>query len=854
MVKKLVLTIVCLASVFMSSAQKWIEYMHDPHVNFYVTQKEARKYFDEKELGKADSYNKEGNNNQTEEEDGYQLFKSWERYMEPRVYPSGDVTLPHRMYKEFLRQKADYGTNKSSHPVANRVQSNTWTPIGPMGDMVYGDAGRLNFVRFDPVNNNSIWVGAPVGGLWHSTNNGVSWTTNTDQLASKGYCDLAINPLNTQIMYLATGDGDAYFSGSIGVLKSVDGGVSWDTTGTIGTGQYLKLFRLLIDPSNPQVLIVSANDGIYRSSNAGASWVQVSTMSANDLEFKPGNSGTVYASGIEFQISTNNGLSWTTVTNGVPTSVNRLAIAVSPADPNYVYMLASDNNSSGFSGLYLSTNSGASFNTQSTSPNLLGWYTDGSDVGGQGTYTLSLAVSPVNKNEILVGGVNIWRSLDGGLSWTLNGEWLNETISTYVHADVHDLVYLNGNTVWAATDGGVFYTPNNGTSWTASNNLINVSEVYHFGLSSTNPAKIIASYQDCGTNLLNGASWTNIGGGDGWQGFIDWNNDNNMYWCDNGGAYSSINGNIQWMNLPESYGFLQDPVSSTTLWSFGINEIYKSTDQGMNWNQTAGTLPSDQSVTNLKVAKSNSQVVYVITFYNVFKTTDGGNSWTDITGTLSALNLFVTGIEVDPTDANTALITLSGYSAGDKVYKTTDGGLTWSNFSDGLPNLPIINIIYESAQNKALYVALDNGVYYRDTTMNTWVPYGIGLPNTEIRDFAIFHPTEKLRVATLGRGIWEVDLFNPVASTPFFDFVSDNVKVFPNPSKGNFSVKTVLEKKDNLIISVCDIVGKEISSTEEHNTFGGVRNIDLSQHGAGIYFVKVSTSRGTVIKKIVLEN
>jgi hypothetical protein len=177
---------------------------------------------------------------------------------------------------------------------------------------------------------------------------------------------------------------------------------------------------LLINPANNQIIFAATNLGVYRTTNGGTSWTVVSANNAYDIEFKPGDPNTVYAAGTIFRISTNGGTSFSTIT--LPsTAIQRLAIGVSPNDPNYVYLLAADNSSSGFLALYRSINSGSSFSTMSSasSINVLGWSTAGTDTGGQGWYDLCMAVSPLNKDEIVVGGVNVWRSLNGGSNWTL---------------------------------------------------------------------------------------------------------------------------------------------------------------------------------------------------------------------------------------------------------------------------------------------------------------------------------------------------------------------------------------------------------------------------------------------------
>ncbi|HRD40498.1 MAG TPA: glycosyl hydrolase, partial [Bacteroidia bacterium] len=203
-------------------------------------------------------------------------------------------------------------------------------------------SGRLNFITIHPAGSNTLFVGAPAGGLWKSTNGGTSWTTNTDFLTVTGCSDLAIDPSNPDIMYLATGDGDAGDTYSTGILKSTDGGNTWVATGlawTVNQGRVIR--RLIINPTNPQILIAATNVGIYRTTNAGTTWTQVFTTSTHDLEFKPGNPNTVYAGGATFRISNDGGATWATVNAGLPTTgVNRMAVAVTPNDPNYVYVLA----------------------------------------------------------------------------------------------------------------------------------------------------------------------------------------------------------------------------------------------------------------------------------------------------------------------------------------------------------------------------------------------------------------------------------------------------------------------------------------------------------------------------------
>ncbi|MCE3260716.1 MAG: hypothetical protein K0S12_2357, partial [Bacteroidetes bacterium] len=452
-----------LAATFCVNAQEWVDLMQKPDANLYQIQDKFEKYWQDKD--------------KSEKGKGYKAFKRWENFAEPRVYPSGNISLLNLTGKNYEEWYKNYSANQnntagkliSSSP--QQLASTTWTAIGPMGPMSgsaggqFLKSGRINFITVHPTNTLTLFIGAPAGGLWKSTNGGTTWTTNTDNLTVTGCSDLAIDPLNPNNMFLAMGDGDAGDTRSIGVLKSTDGGNTWATTGLTNpvTNNFL-IRRLIINPVNPQIVLAATNGGIYRTINGGTNWTQVSTSNCYDLEFKPGDPNTVYAAGSSFRISTNGGASFTQVTNGIPTTgVGRMAIAVTPADPAYVYVLASSSSSSGFLGFYRSTASGTVFATMPTTLNLLGWSSTGSDTGGQGWYDLCIACSPLNKDEVVTGGVNVWRTTNGGSSWAIYGHWTGSG-APFTHADHHDLEYAPDGTLFNTNDGTVY--KRTGTTWT----------------------------------------------------------------------------------------------------------------------------------------------------------------------------------------------------------------------------------------------------------------------------------------------------------------------------------------------------------------------------------------------------
>ncbi|MGB0177183.1 MAG: WD40/YVTN/BNR-like repeat-containing protein, partial [Owenweeksia sp.] len=199
---------IALISMGWASAQNadWVDMMQDPNVNFYTVQKNFEQYWKDREIEKGK---------------GWKQFKRWEAFMEPRVYPEGVRPNPSVLATEFQQLKAKQSS----------VNVGSWSPLGPFDGNALNGVGRINRVTLNPNNNQVIWVGTPAGGLWKSTDGGANWSTNTDLLPNLGVTDIDIDPLNTNVMYLATGDRDGSDTYSYGVLKSTDGGVSWDATG-----------------------------------------------------------------------------------------------------------------------------------------------------------------------------------------------------------------------------------------------------------------------------------------------------------------------------------------------------------------------------------------------------------------------------------------------------------------------------------------------------------------------------------------------------------------------------------------------------------------------------------------------
>lgn len=727
-------------------AQPWADDQNgNPKKNFYDIQKAANEYWKDKDV--------------TIKGKGWKPYKRWEWFWEQRVYPSGEFPSP----MQNITEKNKFKEKKSG----NKIQAvGDWISLGPTTNGGgYGGLGRINCVKEDPSNSSVLWAGAASGGIWKSTNSGSSWTTTTDNLAVLGISDIVFHPTNSSIMFIATGDGDANDNYSLGVMKSTDGGASWNTTGltwTESSGRTLR--RLLINPSNPNILIAGGGSGIWRTTDGGVNWTQVTSSSVRDLEFMPNNPSVIYAgkngsTTVQVMKSTDGGATWFNLTGGLPTAgVYRTAIGVSPANANYVYAFMSNNNDYGFYGLYRSTDAGVNWSLMSSSPNILGWNTNGSDAGGQGWYDLCIDVSQTNANEIYCGGVNLWKSTNGGANWTNLSYW----VST-VHADQHDIWITPGaNRIYVGNDGGVYRSTNSGTSWSWISSGLAITQFYRIGNSTTNANLVIGGTQDNGTKMISSGTWSDEIGGDGMECMIDHSNANIMYGELYYGAIRKSNdGGASWnpLSLPSSGGwvtpYIMDATNSSLLF-VGYANVYKSTNGGTNWTQISNFSYGNLSV--LHSASSNANYIYASTGGNpLLRTTDGGTSWTSLSLPASTT---LTYLAIHPTDPLKVWAVFSGYSANNKVYASTDGGGTWSNISGTgqLPNVPVNTIVYQKDFNNRLYIGTDIGVYYKDDNSVGWVDFSTNLPNVIVNELEIQYSSMKLRAGTYGRGLWEAQI------------------------------------------------------------------------------------------------
>jgi fibronectin type 3 domain-containing protein/photosystem II stability/assembly factor-like uncharacterized protein len=746
---------------------------------------------------------------------GWKQFKRWEWFWEQRVYPTGEMPDPMLLWKEWEKEqeyiKKDQKEGKRGR---EKTYADSWTPLGPNSippdinpaNTLYSNGvGRINCIRFSPTTSSTIWVGSAGGGLWQTTDGGTTWSNTTDNFPTLGVSDIAINSTNPNIMYLATGDADGsissspYYSYSVGILKSVNSGRTWSPTNLAwSTSSTRVVYRLLLHPVTSNILLAASTDGIWRSTDEGTSWSQIgANMRFTDMEFHPTNANIVYAAkytGVggwaSIYVSTNAGISWSLATSVLPTTAtSRIALSVTPAAPDNVYALYA-NNTNGFLGLYLSTNAGVTWSTQSSTTATWNWNILNSEMfttatTGQASYDLALAVSPTNANSIIVGGINIWHSTNAGITWEAKALWDGGLHSTpTIHADHHDIVFYPGSeTIYVGTDGGIWWSPDATTRSTSAgvtwfdnkNNGLAITQFYRLGCSATNANVYIGGAQDNGTILCTNATmngWRHVVGGDGMECILDYSNPNYIYAC-------YITGQIrQSTNAGASFASIQPP-ATTGAWITpyllhhtnpqiifaGYDRVYRSDNRGSTWSvvPAGGAILDANKLRSMALSPSDPNVLYVAglaSFYQSTTAVIGGIAWTNRTTSLPPGIPAITSIAVHPHEPTRLWLSVSGYQTTNKVFVSDNGGASWSNYSTGLPNLPVNSIIYQKDSPDLLYAGTDLGIYYRYATMETWQPYKTDLPNTIITELEIQQSMRKLRAATYGRSMWQADLIN----------------------------------------------------------------------------------------------
>lgn len=731
---------------------------------------------------------------------GYKPFKRWENHWKNYVKEDGTLPTAAEIWNTTLEAKQ---AKSSLADVSN------WISLGPSDftnrSTSYLNIGRVNAIIVDPNNLNTYYSGAPAGGIWKSTDSGSTWIPLGDNLPQIGVSGIAIDFNDSNTIYVATGDDDGGDTSSVGVLKSIDGGLTWNATGLNTTNSPISMNDIYISPSDSNTLWVATNDGVYKTNDGGTTWTNTNNtagLNIKDIKLKPGNPNIIYAvTTNSFYTSNSGGSSFALSGSGLPTSSSRLVLEVTPANPNAVFVLSADN-SNEFQGLYKSVNSGSSFTSLSTKASI------GNIFGSSQTwYDMALAVSDTDENEIYTGVLDINRSTNGGSTFSKINTWYIRDAS-YTHADIHLLRFFNG-TLFTGTDGGFFKSTDKGNSFSDLTTGMEISQFYRISVSKKTSGKIAGGLQDNGGFGYNNNQWINYHGGDGMDAAIDPNNDNLYYGFMQRGetlfiSSDSGQGNNITVSAPESGAWVTPlAINSESEVYAGYNSLYKLC--GTNWESISPTFDSSAKV--LEIDDNNPDIIFVAFGNILWKSIDRGISFSEI-GSFSS---DITSVEINHNNSDVIYLTTSGING--KVLKSNDGGLTFPvDLSKGVTRVTKNIIKHQDLHSlNPLYLGTNIGVYRYDDSTGAWELFDNNLPNVPIADLEINLVDGNITAGTYGRGVWRSEIQTETTSN---EIVFESIEGV-TPSCGDIS---------GLQAKVKNVGSNPVNSINVEYVFNGVSN------------------------------
>lgn len=806
-------------------------------------------------LAKMEAYYNEHPQLQSTPGSGWKPYNrtKWYRDMRKdgdRLATAGDVWSAWEEKQRILRENG------------NVRAGGTWFSLGPANY-----SGRILDIEFDPTNTDIIYVGSASGGLWKSTDHGLSYTPITDEIPSIAIGAVCVLPWDTSIVLIGTGEGANGDVDGVGILKSTDGGATWNTTDLVRAVVQGHGFHVMEANPTTHTILAGASDGLWRSTDDGETWIDVRTGGDYyDVVWKTNDVNTVFtvkgsdSTGNNIKISTDDGLTWTRAGTGQPASafVGKTKLAVSPAQPEWIY--ANISNQAGDitnAGICRSTDGGATWTVRYGGPSNI--------PGGQGWYNLSIAVDPDDANVVIAGGVRLYRSTDGAASFSIPLGEAN------VHVDHHAIAYEPGasNTVWVGSDGGVWRNDSDGNFWSNGGNRsagLVTYQFYDICISNydAGPYYALGGTQDQGTDKWTGSTnWLESLGADGMVCMISPENGTTVYAeIQNGGTRRNLNsgnagswatisfpGTKQWVN-PWACG----QVDGDILMGASSLGVYKSTNTGTSWTNVASHVPVWFDFYDL-----DDDIVWTaVGGTTCYYTTDGGGSWTQ-----TSPYGFSTGSPVKilahPSDPATAWVTFSGYGAVAHVAMTTDWGVTWADVSGDLPLQPTLAIAVDPENTSDWYVGTDNSIWMSQNGGVNWLPCDNALPNVEVHDLEISNAQRKLVAGTYGRGMWEMDLPSvvPGAGEPEVA-IARNLMLDapqPNPAPGRTILRWAAHSNSAVRLEIYDVQGRRVESLDTLARGDGIIRTTMwhaENRPAGVYFAVVSSGEERVSRKVIL--
>ncbi len=752
------------------------------------------------------------------------------------------------LYSSALNQFLSGETSKSAplqQRLASEPQQNTWQPLGP-GNI----GGRTRALVINPQDPNVMYAAGVSGGVWKTTDAGQNWAPIGDRMAQLTVSSLLLDPTNASVLYVGTGEGVSSFDQDtqgdlrgLGIFKSTDAGATFTRLETTNNSNFYFVNDLVVSPSSNQRIYAATRTGVWRTTDGGTTWTRVheprndegdpATGGCLDLAIRTDkmDADVVFAACGTFEqaqvFRTTNGAgsdSWQMVLT--EPLMGRTQLAIAPSNQDTIYALASEFDPSNRSAyqfalhaVFRSTTGGASgswaptvrnsssnkLNTSILSFSILAAATDcgfdlDDDFTAQAWYDLALAVDPVDAQRVWVGGIDLFRSDDGGANWgQATHVYLDNRAPQFIHTDQHALVFhpqYNGTsnqTLYVGNDGGLWRTDsaraatatgakascasgNTAITWRTLNNGYGVTQFYN-GAVYPDGKSYFGGTQDNGTlrgtdtGGING--WREIFGGDGGYVAIDRNNTNVLYTeniglsisksTDNGASFSAAR-----LGLADSGLFIapytMDASDPHRLFAGGAF-IWRTTNAASSWVRASAVTDGIGDVSSIGIAPTDSNYVLagmsdgIIHYSRVALTTTSTTRWAASTPRTG----FVSSVTFDPKDRNIAYATYSTFG-GAHVYRSADAGVSWlpinGNNLGPLPDVPAHSLLVDPTNSARLYLGTDVGIFVSTDTGNTWAVENTGFANaiTETLKLNVVNGETWLYAFTHGRGAWRVKL------------------------------------------------------------------------------------------------
>ncbi len=745
---------------------------------------------------------------------GFKPFKRWEEYWRHSTDENGYLPSSIDLWKAYK--------NHVNFKIGNVQDDSDWEPIGPSTILNHksstSNIGRVNIIVPDPADDDILYVGTPSGGIWKSIDKGISWNPLSDNLPQIGVSGIAIDPTNSDVIYIATGDDDNYDTSSAGVFKSSDGGETWNQTGLNPDNTPSSMNDIYIHPNDVNILYVATNNGLYKSEDKGDNWTRILNGNIRDLKLKPGDPNTIYAvTSDKFHKSVDGGSSFVQINAGLPEISGRLVIDITPANSNYLYLLsaATDNT---FQGLYKSTDSGETFTKSDETNNIF--------ESDQAWFDLSMSVSSTNPNEIYVGCLNIWKSTNGGNTFSRINHWAQHNAS-FTHADIHYLRYFN-NELYAGTDGGFYKSSDGGTTFQDFTQGLQISQFYKVSVAKYNATKIVGGTQDNGgIGLTNTEEWNNYHSGDGMDNAINPMNENQYFGFTQLGGTLNISNNAG-LSLSAVYEGPEEGNWITPMTMNNEGELYAGYSLVYRFTGTSFVQVSsafETLIDVLTVDNLEADNMYVGVNKKFYRSSDRGINFEE-TNTFAAN---INSIEVNAENSDIIYITTSGFGTRG-VFKSIDRGQSFVNITFNLPSdQPYFDVVHQGRNSlNPIYVGTSLGVYRLDDSADEWQSFSSGIPNVPIRDLEISIEDAKLVAATYGRGIWRSDISVEIPEVELRLVAIESPNTTIVSCENSFSLQLKVENKGSNAIEAVDIV-YAIDGVEANILWTGMIDVDALQ-------------------------